>query len=191
MPMGIINDDEFTKELEKLNSHSTKQEIKYAEIKERNNGGRNKGDVETPESLRKIIGETSVIEGRSSAIELAKKFGISHDSVSAYKNGATSCATYNKPNKDILDHINKSKERISKRARHTLNRALTHITEDKLIDAKPEVLSNVARNMAGIVREMEPQQTQSSNENNGVQFIFYSPKIRNESDFDVIDLTSE
>lgn len=184
--MGIVNDDELELELNRLNKIQVPTIIDIHK-------GRGQGSVEVPESLRKIIGETNEIDGRTKANKLAKMFDISSSSVSAYANGSTSTASYHKPDKDLLNHITKAKERISKKARMKLNRALDHITDEKLEQAKPEVLAGVARNMSAIVKDLEPSPIQGNgiNTNVGAQFIFYSPIMRKEESFDVLDCQSE
>ena len=138
-----------------------------------------------PDSLRQIIGETNEIEGREAAVKLAKEFGISSSSVSAYANGATSTKSYDTAKASIRDHINRSKERISKKARRNLNLALENITPEKLANAKLRDLSGLAKDMSGIVKDMEPN-TNSAEAANKPQFIFYSPQFKKEEHFDVI-----
>lgn len=184
MAMGIVTEEELELEINRLNGKRAPQIIDIQK-------GRGEGSLEVPESLKKIIGETNEIDGRSEANKLARMFDISSSSVSAYANGATSTASYNEPNSSIREHINKSKERIANKARSRLFSSLKHITEDKLSEAKVEVLASVARNMSAIVKDMEPPASNNSNENNGIQFIFYSPQFRSEKNFDVIDMSSE
>jgi hypothetical protein len=146
--------------------------------------GRNEGDKNVPDALRKIIGETSVIDGRKDALALAADFGISPSSVSAYNQGATSTASYDKqPNKSFLDE---GRVRIQKRARKTLFNALKHITEDKLEGAKAVDLASIARNMGGIIKDMEPEPDTPANGGNNAQFIIFTPPTRDERDYEVI-----
>jgi transcriptional regulator with XRE-family HTH domain len=181
MPMGIVSDDDFQVELQR-NSVITKVEIKNLP-----SPGRKEGDNNVPDSLRKIIGETSEIDGRPAALDLANKFGISPSSVSAYANGSTSTDSMDKqPN---LSHINKAKARISKMARITLRKALDNITDDKLVDSKATDLAVIARSMSGIVKEMEPEAPKGSdNGKNGPTFIFYSPHVQKQDHYDIIDV---
>lgn len=190
MPMGIVSDSDFNSELN--NSSQIKREVPItipkptAEVKELPTKGRGEGNVEVPDALRKVIGEESVINGRESAIELAKSFGLSDSSVSAYANGSTSTATYDKnPN---IAHLLKAKERISKRARKVLVQSLNHITNEKLEVAKVVEVAAVARAMSAIVKDMEPPQPKSVIETNGggPTFVFYSPQTRKEETFDMV-----
>ena len=181
--MGIVSDLDFVKELDKLNPVPSKSEPSTKDtIKEK---GRGEGNVEVPNSLRKVIGETSEINGRQEAVELAGNFGISPSSVSAYANGSNSTASYDKqPN---LNHLNLAKGRVSKRARSVLMKAMHHITDDKLEHADAKDLANVAKNMAGIIKDMEPDLPRvPQNIDNGPKFIIYSPQIKKEEAFDVV-----
>jgi ABC-type bacteriocin/lantibiotic exporter with double-glycine peptidase domain len=182
MAMGIVSDDEFEKELNRIPS-TDKPSIPDVEVIPMPTKGRNIGDNNVPNSLRKIIGETSEIEGRQSALELASHFGLSPASVSAYSNGSTSTDSMKKqPN---LPHINNAKVRIAKIATKKLFKSLNAITEDKLQDAKPEVLAQVARNMSAIVKEMEPEQPKDSSEKTAPQFVVFSPQIRDERHYEI------
>lgn len=182
MPLGVVNDDEFDLEISKCNLIKNE-----SEIIDLPNKGRN-GQKEVPDSLRKIIGETSEIEGRPEAVSLARQFNISPSSVSAYSNGATSTKSYNESKSSIRDHINRSKERISKKARSRLISALDQITPEKLAEAKLIDVSSVARQMAAIVKDMEPEIERSSTVNQP-QFIFYAPQFKSEQNFEVIHST--
>lgn len=186
MPLGLVSDEEFEKESSRIDSNWTEAtKEKKPEVIDLPKKGRPEGSREVPESLRKIIGETSAIEGRQAGLELAKQFGISPSSTSAYANGSTSTASYNQPSEEIRDHINKSKERISKRARTKLLLALSEITPDKIAAAKLKDISGVAKDMSGIMKDMD---TNDSGEKgvNRPTFVFYAPQFRDERNFETI-----
>src|SRR6516165_3001724 len=170
MSIGIVSDSDFQAELDKLSGKRT-------EIVPR---GRKEGDVNTPESLRKIIGEESVINGRKAAVELAAEFGISKSSVSAYAVGATSTKTYDTPVKSLIGHINKSRQRAIKRASATLNTALAAITQDKLDYADASELSGIAKDMSVIIKNLEPQK-EVPQDNSAPQFVIYAPSFKQEN----------
>jgi len=182
MPLKIISDDELNKEL--INSGGPSNSVTGV-IESIPIPGRKPGDKNVPRAIQKIIGETAQIEGRQDAIELAKELQISHDSVDAYSAGATSLATYNNKNEDLLSHINSRKLLSAKKAQSRLLQAIHHITEEKLINAKPDVLATVAKAMSSIVKDMEPDST-TQNGNNGPTFVFYAPRVAKEESFDVI-----
>ncbi len=192
MAMGIVSDKEFDSEL----SNVLPTKDKSVSREGSNSGipiqgevvdiskGRGVGNVEVPDSLRKVIGETHATDGRDQAVELAKQFGISPSSVSAYGVGATSTASYEtQPNQSV---ITKAKDRISKRARGKLMSALRHITEDKLGEAKARDLAGIAKDMSAVVKNMDPPDAKVPGGNSGPTFVFYSPQFRKEESFEVV-----
>lgn len=193
MAMGIVNNDEFEHELERaipIPNHSSNitkinetNEIKEGEVVELERPGRNKGDNNVPDALRKMIGESSALDGRTDALALAGAFGISASSVSAYANGSKSTKSYDEqPNKPFIDD---GKKRIQSRARKILFQSLRHITPEKLADEKPVVLATIARQMSGIVKEMEPENEAEKNKPLA-QFVIMCPPSKSEQDYDVI-----
>ena len=176
MAILIVDNDSFDQELGKLNGNKT--DAKVVDIAR----GRGNGNKEVPESLRKIIGENALIETHK---DTARAFGISPSSVAAYKNGSTSTASYNEPDSELSKAMMSSKDRISGRARKKLLMALSHITEEKLTDAKLGVISGVARDMSSIIRNIEPPAANVTE--NNVKFVFFSPKQKDETEYEVIN----
>lgn len=192
MPMGIVSDSEFDCEKDKLSpsreeSKSTVPSITGPVISGQVvdvTRGRPVGSVEVPNTLRKVIGETAVSDGRDQAVELARQFGISPSSASAYGVGATSTSSYDEtPNGS---HIIKTKEKISKRARGRLMAALRHITDDKLDSSKARDLAGIAKDMSAVVKNMEPDGPKVPT-SNGPTFVFYSPQFRKEDSYEVVN----
>lgn len=173
MPMGIVSDSDYESEKTKL----IKPTVIIPEVLNKEKG------PNVPDSLRKIIGEESALNGRTSAVDLARQFGISPSSTSAYAHGSTSLATYDKqPN---VAHVNGAKERIAIKARKKLNLALTHITDQKLSEAKVRDIAGIARDMSVIVKNMEPDIPQVE-KNTGPTFVIYSPPVKSEDDYGII-----
>src|SRR5215203_3209703 len=109
MAMGIVSEEDFNSELGKIGPSKKPDAIpsptKIAEVMDLPSKGRGKDNVEVPNSVRNLIGLEALNEGRASALELAKQFGISPSSVSAYTQGAKSTATYDeKPNAPVIDN---------------------------------------------------------------------------------------
>lgn len=177
MPLGIISDKEFESELLDMNDSIDNVEplneptaveseliidsnniITSADIvqsKGYQNSGRRKNDVEVPESLRKIIGETAIMEGNKSALKLASSLGISSSSTNSYKNGKTSPNNNHKDN-DLIEYLNERKNKVAKKAMNKLNMALSNLDEPKMQGLEARELSGVAKDMAIIVKQMEP-----------------------------------
>lgn len=185
MPIGLVNDYQFEDELASLQG-SDSGSIK-SEIVEIESPGRKNGDVNIPDALRQIIGETSVIDGRKEALKLAREFGVSPSSVSAYAKGATSTKTYDTPSKSIISHINRSRQRAIKRASSTLNSALSSITQEKLDYADAKDLSSIAKDMSVVIKNLEPsKEVTESNDNKQPQFVIFAPSFRDERTFETI-----
>jgi transcriptional regulator with XRE-family HTH domain len=185
MPIGIVSDEDFSRSLSDLCSPTNV--VPSVTIQPLPTKGRNEGDVNIPDPLRKIIGETAVIDGRQSALGLAKEFGISPSSVSAYTKGSTSTASYNSPSKEIIQHINRARGRAIKKSSRVLNAALESITQDKLDYTDARDLSGIAKDMSVIIKNLEPQAAPGSDESKPApQFVIYAPTFRDERSFESI-----
>jgi hypothetical protein len=184
MAMGIVSDKDFVVEKEKLTPSNETPVPTTAQIQDINRG-RGAGNVEVPNPLRNVIGDELQTNGRESAVELARHFGISPSSVSAYGIGATSTASYaDRPNGAV---VKQARERIAKRARGKLIKALNKITDDKLEAANAKDLAGIAKDMSAVVRSMEPDDSKVPGQtNNGPTFVFYAPQVRSEDHFDVV-----
>lgn len=201
MAMGIVSPKDFERELKQLDEIKetipvpsqleTIPVIREASIEKmqttiqpmESKVGRGKGNTEVPSSLRMIIGEEAATNGRANALNIAKDFGISPSSVSAYTKGATSTASIDNPHLEQLKHINDGKVRLGKRAKAKLIMALNAITEDKINGAKLHEVSGVARDMATIMKQMEPSSDGMNMNNSGPTFVFYKPEVKSEDDY--------
>ena len=198
MPLGIVSDKDFLKEVNnvQLDKPAVVKKIDITEVNEPEvidaNGkviqierGRGANSTEVPNSLRRLIGDESISNGRQAALELAQSFGLSPSSVSAYTNGSTSTATYDKkPNFDV---INGAKLRVSNKVRKKLLLAVDRITADKLDNCTARELSGVAKDMSQIMVNMEPkQEPNSKTEVNGPTFVLYTPQVKREEAFESV-----
>ena len=182
MPLGIITDDELKSELVHLGivTEESKKKAEIVDIK------RGRGDKEeTPEVIRNIVAECA-LQGAPHK-QLIEMFGVSQASVSAYKNGATSTATYHEGEKKLKNHTNQVRARISKKATNRMMAALDGITKEKLEDVKPRDLAAIAKDMSAVIKNIEPQK--ESNENDGVRFVIYAPQLKQEIDFQTIHVS--
>jgi hypothetical protein len=188
MPLGIVSDDDFLSELNnsKVELDPNGVPISIGKIQELNRG-RGNGNNAVPESLQKIIGETSILEGREAAIDLAGQFGVSESSVSAYKAGASSTATIDTPKRSLIDHLSIVKRNASRRAGRKLLAALDQITDEKLEEAPAGVLAGIAKSLSGVVKDLEPERVITDG-TRATQFIVFAPQVSKESNFDIIEL---
>ena len=195
MGMGVVSDNEFESELEKFRQPESKQsESKQSVIIQDEDRGRGVGNTAIPDSVQKIIGETSVIEGRKAATQLAAFFGVSDSSVSAYANGAASTASYHSPKPELKSHIDKRRAHVINRARRTMLTAIDCITEDKLKIEKPSTLSAVAKDMSVIIKNMEPSRAEPGVDGDSVTnqpFVIFAPQFRDERSFEVINVQNQ
>lgn len=190
MPVGLVNDDLFQQELDRLSGKKKESHPITPEIVEMDHKGRKDGDINVPDPLRQIIGEDAVINGRQSALGIARMFGISDSSVSAYAKGSTSTTSYDSPKPSIIAHINKSRQRASKKAGHVLQKALGAITQEKLDYTDAKDLSVIAKNMSAVIKDLEPSSpVDSSDQPKQPQFVIFAPQFRDERSFDVIHVT--
>lgn len=182
MPLGIVSDAEFEVELSRT-PPPTSPPSQIIDVEK----GRGNGNNEVPDSLRRVIGEESELNGRKSALELAKNFGISPSAVSAYSNGSHSTASMDKqPN---LSHINDAKLRIAGKARAKISQAIARMSKEKMDEASLTELAHVAKSMSGVVKDMEPELPKiQTNGGNSPQYIFYSPVVKEEKHYEVVVL---
>jgi len=190
MPVGRLTEEEYEREMRqgKKESHTraTKEEESHPTVPD-TTPGRGAGTTNVPDTIRKIIGETAVIDGRSAALQLSRDLGVSASSTSAYAKGATSTASYNTPSQSILQHINKSRVRAVKRASNTLNAALGSITQEKLDYSDAKDLSAIAKDMSVIIKNLEPPAEQPEAESSkSPRFVIFAPQFRKEETFEVI-----
>jgi hypothetical protein len=213
MPLGIVKDEDYNKELGVVPNVSTNdttdvpkpEEVFPNDLPSETSGsdeqcstpnvlaevihidkGRGKGNTEVPQGIRKIIGEAVIEEGRPAGLAIAQFLGISDSSVAAYSKGATSTATYNKPDKDLKDFLGETRKRISKRAAGKLMKSLREIKDSKLQDLTALEASNVAKNMAAIIKNMEPPSDRNGVNINMPTITLYAPQMAHESEFNVV-----
>lgn len=182
MAMGIVDDKEFESDRNKLCPKDMTDPTSHDAVIIDLEKGRGTHSLQVPDALRKVIGQEKIESGRSSALELANNFGISPSSVSAYSVGAHSTSSMDKtPDKS---NIIGARLRIAKKARNRLTLALNAITEEKIGEAKLKDISGVAKDMAAVIRTMEPER--SNVNEGGPTFVFYSPQFRNETHFETV-----
>lgn len=181
MSLGIVNDDLFEAEINRLNNPST-----TALVKGRAPGGR--GDA-IPDPVKKVIAECALLGDKQE--DIAKVFGVTQESVNSYSQGFnTSSLEQRKANPSLVSHITEVREKITKKATNRLQLALNSITPDKVKDLSANKAGQLAKDMAAIVREMEPPM-EGGNQNNGVQIIFQAPREKRLNEFEFIQSPNE
>ena len=188
MAIGVVSDSDFELELDKSDKSPT-PELRPAQVIDSPIPGRKDGDLNVPDSLRKVIGEESHINGRASAVEFARGFGVSESSVSAYNSGKTSTSA-SKQNSELAEYLKEARLKFTKKAGRRLNKALNAITDDKLTDLKATDLAIVAKTMSGIIKDMEPSAPEKSGDTNfnGPSIVLYNPGFTKEDRFESLEV---
>ena len=192
MPMGIVSDSDFEIEQGRLKTpdvvHGEQNRVRkiIAEVDDIKKG-RGNGRKEIPEEIRALAAKAA-IRGEGTAKEITEAFDISPASLSAYKVGATSTATYNEPDVKLLSEVTDYKTRISKKARSRLLAALNEITPQKLGFVKPRDLAAIAKDMSTIIADMEPPAPINPTNQNNVQFVFMAPRIQSMDDYQTLQV---
>src|SRR5689334_24304809 len=200
MGMGLVDDSEFESQLSNVTQSrsipksipSTPNEVIEGEavIEDIPSKGRKEGDNNVPESLRNLIGITAQTEGRKEAIALAKMFGVSPSSTSAYSNSATSTKTYNQPDNKISDVILRRKSQLTKKALNKLGTSLDKITDDKLDALDAKELASITKDMSAVIKNLEPPSTNGKEDGRpNVAFVLYRPEIRHEDSYDSLSVS--
>lgn len=189
MSLGIVSDEDFLKEIERMennNKTSPPVNIPLPEIVDIKSPGRRIGDIETPEIIRNLIGDTHLTNGRAEGIELSRALGLSDSQEASYAKGLTSP----RGNKDNpLNHfLQNRRKRIAAKASKLAIGALDSITDDKLSEASATELAAIAKSASAIVKDMLPEEKVVNANSPSVQFIIHAPQIAREERFDVIDV---
>lgn len=179
MPLGILSDSDFESELGKFD----KTIAITGEVMDMPKVGRVGPAV--PEVVRTIIGEDAIENGNESAKQITKALAISDSSLSAYKVGANSTATYNKPNDELKKHLDNKRRVIITASQNTLLDALANITPEKLSGTKARDLAAIARDMSATIRNMDEDGSSKTPSNQPL--VIFAPMIKEETAFEVIN----
>ena len=157
MPLGVLSEEDFDKELNSSKSSSVSNPVRddsNANIEQPANSGR--GSVSNiPQSIRAFVAGESLNGAR--AQDISRDFKVSESSISAYKKGATSTATYREPNKDLAPKVDAIRGKIVNTAQKRLRAALRALTPEKLMEADARGLSGIAKDMATIIDKVQPK----------------------------------
>jgi len=186
MAIGVISDEAFVaeasrfagnKSIEEFQELSARSEIVEKDIK------RGRGNVnEIPAEIRALVAQ-ELFSG-APLKETAEAFNVSTSSASAYKNGATSTATYDTPNEELKKSNDDFKNKIKDLASVRLIAALDSITPGKLLEASLKTASSVAKDMSQVIKNVAPE----INEQVHNQVIIFKPRMKEEDEYDVIDV---
>lgn len=179
MPLGILSDSEFQAELGKFDSTP----LIEGEVINLPIPGR-KGP-EVPEVIRTIIGEDAIVNGNDSAKEITKALDISDSSLSAYKVGATSTASYQTPDQKLKGHLDNKRKLIITNSQNAILEALGQITPQKLEASKVRDLAGIVKDLSIVVSNMDEDSGSKGSPNQPL--VIFAPMIKDESSFEVIN----
>lgn len=148
--------------------------------------GRQNDTPNTPEFLRDAIGHVA----RSSSetqVAIGAAFGVSQETVSNYKTGQVGGVP---PNEERRKKLRQDQEEIKDTALVKLMASLNLITQDKLEDPDDGVkhaakLARIATDMGKVVHSLS---STSADSHSPVSIHIYSPEIKSESKYKVIDV---
>lgn len=175
MAMGIVSHSDLDAELETLSKRPVIQHV----VQERGRGNTNA----IPDSLKQVIAEESI--NGVPAKEINQVLGVSLSSISAYKNGATSTASYNIPDPKLKKNNNLVRERILSKSRKKLLLALDSITGEKIEKASLKELTSLSAGMASVIDKVEPKDDAKVSID---KLMIYAPRVRDEQSYDVIEV---
>jgi predicted transcriptional regulator len=161
--LGIISEEEFNKS---INDSKNAPSL----IRQKNEGGYN--GHKTGLSIKKVIADESLESGNVK--DIAKEFGVSRQSIDAYKRGDTSTGNQYH-DKDLTEFVKSRKNKIADLAMDRLEIAADAITEDKLAAASLRDASSVMKDMASVVRDMTAKDDDG---NNMLCSLFSCPDIK-------------
>jgi hypothetical protein len=130
--------------------------------------------------LIKEIAATTASCGIATNKEMARSFGISAQTVSNVRSGVGIA------NKDIQKKIDENLGQIRDVAIDRLMQSLGLMDDEKLANTKARDLSSIAANLSKVIDKSLPRA--DTNPLSGVQVIFYSPRMKDISDYEVIDI---
>lgn len=144
-----------------------------------------KGDTHIPQVIRDIITVQSHFD---TGANIARTFGVSPAQVSAYKHGAPNKHSESEANIRAKSLINSSVVSIRKKVEDRILHTLEFMTNEKLVDLDAKGLSQIARNLSGVLPGVE--KTDSGNKVVNVQTIFYNPGQKSISEYEVVEEAS-
>lgn len=147
------------------------------------NGGKNEGDKNIPLEIQAVIGAAAHLD---TAKNVADEFGVSPQQVHNLKHGRT---TYLKgKNEKLVDALGIEKKKVADLALQRTLEAMGVIKPSDL-EGKPVQAADVALKMANVFEKMSPKE--ASTDGSNVQVNVFVPRVKNEEEYDVIEVHTE
>tara|TARA_R110000868_G_scaffold16913_1_gene74922 strand:- start:628 stop:1206 length:579 start_codon:yes stop_codon:yes gene_type:complete len=190
----ILSDDEASARLVSPSNLSNQ----LVEIRKMKEGGKKLGQVAVPLALRSLLGSLAV-QGNENQSDIAKAFGVSQPSVSAYSRGLVG----DRLDQDLMHNRIETEESVAVTTKANIDTAhqaaldvmmlslsgLTNKMQDPEEAAllKPKELSRIATDMSKIVSVATGQDKDKNSVINNTKVIVYAPQQRKEDSYDFID----
>lgn len=175
MPLGVLTEEQAVNELNRFGLISNSIQIEHKEIE------RGRGNTEEiPVSVRSFIATESL--SGAPAKQIAELYDVSPSSISAYKNGATSTASYHNGNPEILNSINAMRDRIIGPAQSRIIKAISSISDEKLDNSKARDAAGIAAQLSSVIKNLSPE----SEANKNTQITIFAPRKNEEEDYEII-----
>lgn len=162
----------------KNNSSKEDPEVKIVKL---HNGGRNKGDKNIPQGIRELV---SVAANVGTTKEAAESFGISHHQAFDYKQGKVN----DQVNDKLVESRDKGLGKIHDKALEILMHSMGLITPKSMEGMKVKDVVDVAMKISTVVEKTRPE---SEREGNKPQVIIYAPRVKEENEFEVIEIEAQ
>ncbi len=148
--MGIVSDQDFEKEIDSFS-------IPIKPVEKKSNvidiaKGRPEGKKEVPQPIRALIAEEAICGASPDSIK--EQFNTSLSSISAYKNDATSTASYHNPNALLKKANDILRDEVSSAARGRLMSAIRALDDKKISEAKARDIAGIAKDMSSIMKKI-------------------------------------
>jgi hypothetical protein len=134
-----------------------------------------------PPIIKEIVA-TATRSGEATNKEMADAFGISTRTVSDAKDGRVG----KRRDEELETRIEQNVDKIRDSAVQRIMKSLNVMSDEKLENCKARDLSGIAANLSKVVDNLAPREKESAFQ--GVQIVFYSPRMKSVADFEVIDV---
>lgn len=162
-----------------LSTNRTVEKNESLEVVKLHNGGRHEGDKNIPPVIRGLI---SVAANVGTTKEAALAFGVSHHEAHDLKHGKVN----DLPNSDLIEKRDNGLGKIHDKALAALMASMNLITPESLDGMKTKEVVMVAEKLASIV-----DKTREGNTARTPLVVIHAPRLRDENEFDVIEITAE
>jgi hypothetical protein len=161
------------------------------EIRKLHEGGRKNGDTNLTPLMRTLIGAAAEVDQNNA--KTAKTFDVSDRAVANYRKGRTSHSTAVVPAaraevEEVVETAKDQKQDIKSKATSRLDSLFDGpISQENLATLKPREAISAAKDLATVIDRVSVRQP---GDDKRVQVVIFSPRQREEKEYEVIDVSS-